>query len=483
MAMPGTPSPDDSGTVPPPAPAPRVLTAITRDELDNLLSGFQASLERQLDAREAAGAIPGSSMPMTPGGLYALAESIMQSPQWMSWQQRGIPNLKSNESLGDAGIRIPSLLFGGQLSAIGLPEVGDLVQPFRRPDIVSPSAVITGLLDDIPCVGLGGINKYEYIREHVESQFSYLKTKLATNVVADAGAVLTFVSVDGVMVGTAFRVFAAGGMQTTPKVQSIDAATKVVTFESNITFGALVDDVVAGTYFGAIGESAEKPEGFYKLEDVSLTTKTFPILYPVTQQAMDVVSLLLQLLETRMRLSARINAEWHMIYGNGGSAQCHGFFTETGAQTHLWSDGEVGDNKLDCIRRAISKVRPRGNIQISMNPDDWDEFALLKDSQGRYIHTSTAQGPVRVVDEPNDRRIGSNRVRLLDTLVKGDFLVANHFFASGFLDQERSRFAVGWVNDQFKRNERTLLYEDNYEHAIFDLKAYCTGQFDGAPVA
>lgn len=483
--------PATSEDAPQPASGGELTTRVQlgADELDQLLAGFEARLGARMEALEAGRAIPGAGVRQVMQSaplLNELRQVIEQSPQWQSWRDLGIPNLKVSDGLERHGIQIPSLLrmnFGAQAlaDAIGAGDIGDWATPFRRPGVIQEPPLITGLLDDIPYQGLDGSPKYEFLQEKANSRYAYLSTTLAADIVADAGATATFAEVEGFMIGTTQKIFTSAGMQITPKIQSINETTKVVTYESNLTFDASTGDRVNSTYFGAIGESGSKPHGYLAIELVTLTLQTFPIAMAVTQQQIDAISILLSFLQGRMRLGARYNATWHMLYGSGSTGQCHGFFNETGVQTHNWSDGETGDKMLDAIIRGAAKVRPLAGRQVTLNPNDWNAIGLEKDGEGRYVHTSANQGPVRIIDGPNGQWIGNMRVRLEDVMQEGDYLVANHMFASAHVDQERSRFAIGWVNDQFIKNERTALYEDSYEHAIFSLSAYCTGQFDNAP--
>jgi len=121
----------------------------------------------------------------------------------------------------------------------------------------------------------------------------------------------------------------------------------------------------------------------------------------------------------------------------------------------------AGDTIVDIVRRGITDVRVAGYSPngVLMHPYDWENVVLLKATDLQYIWS--------VVTEGNVSRLWS--IPVVETEACQDFtgaetearnlLVGDFTRGATLWDRMQSTISVGWQNDQFVRNMRTILAE------------------------
>ena len=120
-----------------------------------------------------------------------------------------------------------------------------------------------------------------------------------------------------------------------------------------------------------------------------------------------------------------------------------------------------GDTLIDIARRGITDVRRAGYEPngIVVDPLDWEAIVLEKGSDNRYVWV--------VVTEGSTQRLWA--VPVIETVAMSDFqgvsteernlLVGDFRRGATLWDRQTSSVSVGWINDQFIRNQRTILAE------------------------
>ncbi len=115
---------------------------------------------------------------------------------------------------------------------------------------------------------------------------------------------------------------------------------------------------------------------------------------PVPNQALDDAKQLRGYIDNRLIYGLKQEDERQILYGDGTSPNLQGILTDPDRQQYNWSDGQVGDTKIDALRRAITIARMTGFpvTGVVINPSDWEEIELLKGSDGHYIWVQVTEG-------------------------------------------------------------------------------------------
>jgi HK97 family phage major capsid protein len=139
---------------------------------------------------------------------------------------------------------------------------------------------------------------------------------------------------------------------------------------------------------------------------------------------------------------------------------------------------EGGDTLIDTFRRMITDVRIAGyepNAGV-VHPLDWEEIILEKGSDNRYIWVIVTDGNVqRLWGVPVIETIAVEGFEG-DTVEQRNMVVGDWRRGATLWDREQSSIQVGWINDQFIKNQRTILAELRAAFAVRRPKAFVKHQ-------
>lgn len=147
------------------------------------------------------------------------------------------------------------------------------------------------------------------------------------------------------------------------------------------------------------------------------------------------------------------------MYGAGSGQDFAGIFNDSDVVAQA---GITGDSLIDKIRRAMGYIRRNGFSPnaVVLDPIDATELAIKKGSDGHYLyHVFPAQdGSLRVwglqIVESN-----SMTETALASEPERNVLVGDFNRGATLWNRQALALAVGYVNDQFKKNERTIRAE------------------------
>lgn len=207
-----------------------------------------------------------------------------------------------------------------------------------------------------------------------------------------------------------------------------------------------------------VAHSAAKPEAAMSMDAVTEAVRTVAVWLPVEEQQLSDYPALSGLINGELLYDVDKHIEELVMYGDGTGQDFTGVLRDPAV---LPSRTVVGDTLIDVARRSITDVRRAGYEPnaIMVDPLDWEDIVLAKGSDNRYVWV--------VVTEGATQRLWA--VPAIETVAMEDFagnaveernmLVGDFARGATLWDRQRSQISVGWVNDQFIRNQRTILAE------------------------
>lgn len=204
----------------------------------------------------------------------------------------------------------------------------------------------------------------------------------------------------------------------------------------------------------------------YAAETVNV--ETIAVLSKVTEQDVDDAPRLVSAINGEMRLDIKVVEENQLLWGTGTNGQIKGLF-HADYNIPEFDRAVAGDTAIDLIRRMrtdLRKVRVQPNF-VTIDPIDWEEIELAKGTDTHYLWglISDLRGPriwsLRVVESDAMTR---------DTVGTGDgerrILMGDGIRGATVYDRHDVRFAIGFVDDDFARNLRTLRAEERLALAV-----------------
>jgi HK97 family phage major capsid protein len=150
-------------------------------------------------------------------------------------------------------------------------------------------------------------------------------------------------------------------------VPTVNTELQIVKWMEQVTFTNNVSQ---------IAEGGQKPESALDWDEKTVQLRKLAHWIPVTEEQVDDVPSLMNLIENDMSLMLRLQEETQLLYGNGSGENLTGFLTHANLQTQAFST-----NNADTVLKAITKVNYTGFANVTgiiMNPANWETIRLLK---------------------------------------------------------------------------------------------------------
>ena len=211
-------------------------------------------------------------------------------------------------------------------------------------------------------------------------------------------------------------------------------------------------------------ESGLKGESALALTEQTSAVRKIATWLPVTDEALEDVPMVESYIDTRLRQFVKIRENLQLLRGDGSPPSLRGILNTVNVQTQAKSS----DPTPDAVYKAMTKVRVNSFFEPTagvFHPNDWQDVRLLRTTDGIYIWGSPADaGPERIW--------GINVLQTSQMLENTGLVGA---FRAGAQIFRRSDLAlsVGWINEQFTHNQRTILVEERLALVVFRPSAFC----------
>lgn len=186
------------------------------------------------------------------------------------------------------------------------------------------------------------------------------------------------------------------------------------------------------------------------------------------------------IIDNELLYGLRLEEDDQILNGDGTGENLEGILTNTDIQSYSWSSGAsspVSDTKADAVRRAatlsfLAYYEPSG---VVLNPNDWEDIELNKDSNGQYLMAVSIQ-------QGGEARLW--RMPVVDTpaIAEGTALVGSFGQGAQIYDRETANIRISEQHeDFFVRNAIVILAEQRLALAVKRPESFVEVTFDAAP--
>lgn len=206
--------------------------------------------------------------------------------------------------------------------------------------------------------------------------------------------------------------------------------------------------------------------------DITFTLANAPVVtiahfILASRQVLDDAPMLASYINGRLIYGLKLEEEDEILNADGTVGQLDGLLHQATA----FSRSQAG-TKLDWLRRSITQLQlsEYDAEVIILNPGDWEEIELTKDTQGRYIiaNPQSMVGP----------QIWGLPVIATNSMPATQFLTANMTQAAQIWDRMQAAVELSREDgDNFKKNMVTLLAEERLALTVYRPTALIKGTF------
>lgn len=220
----------------------------------------------------------------------------------------------------------------------------------------------------------------------------------------------------------------------------------------------------------SVAEGARRAQSDLKFELVMAPVRTIAHFFKASRQVLDDIPLLQSYIDGRARYGLKYAEEAKLLGGDGVGQNILGLIPQATAFNEALR--KLTDTPIDLLRRAIlqcriAEYRPSA---IVLNPMEWADIELQKDSTGQYVWVNVGTGA-----EPKMWRLP-----VIDTnaMPEGHFMVGAFNMAAQVFDREEANVEVSTEDgDNFKEGMVTIRAEERLALAVHRPQSFVYGSF------
>jgi HK97 family phage major capsid protein len=210
-------------------------------------------------------------------------------------------------------------------------------------------------------------------------------------------------------------------------------------------------------------ESGSKPESTLAFTEKTSAVRKIATSLPITDESLEDIPFIESYLDSRLSLFVRIREDLALIAGDGTPPNLRGILNTAGIN----SQARGADASQDAIFKAGTLVQTTSYLAptgVIVNPTNWQTIRLMTGSTGVYLFGPPSQtGDSTLWGWDVVRTTGMT----LNSAIVGAFQTAAEIFRRTELSLQ-----IGWVNDQFLKNQRTVLVEERLALVVFRPKGF-----------
>lgn len=215
------------------------------------------------------------------------------------------------------------------------------------------------------------------------------------------------------------------------------------------------------------GENQTKNESniTFDLQNAAVATIAHFIL--ASTQVLDDAPMLESYINTRLLYGLALEEEEEILLGDGSAGTLNGLMNQATAFNR-----STAGTKIDILRRAITQLQLSEFEAefIVLNPVDWEDIELTKDSEGRYILAK----PESMLAP----RLWGLPVIATNTMPQGQYMVANGSMAAQIWDRQDANVQLSTEDsDNFRKNMVTIRAEERIALTVYRPTALIKGVF------
>lgn len=223
-----------------------------------------------------------------------------------------------------------------------------------------------------------------------------------------------------------------------------------------------------------VAEGAAKPQSDLSFDLVTTTVKTIAHWFRASKQVLADIPLLQSYINGRAIYGLKYVEENQILAGDGTGQNLLGILPQATAFNETLR--ATGDTAIDILRRAILQVRiaEYRATGIVLNPVDWANMELQKDTTGAYIWVNVQDGGAQRMW----------RLPVIDTnaMPAGEFLVGAFDMGAQVFDREDAAVEVSTEDaDNFTKNMVTIRAEERLALAVYRPESFVHGEFVATP--
>lgn len=210
-------------------------------------------------------------------------------------------------------------------------------------------------------------------------------------------------------------------------------------------------------------ESGTKPEAALAFTERTSNVRKIAVTLPVTDESLEDIPFIESYLDGRLSFFIVQREDSQLLVGSGSGSNLRGIVNVSGINTQAAGT----DANQDAILKGIVLAETTGFFQVDavvMNPANWQTMRLAKDDVGNYLF-----GPPNL---PGADQVFGYRIVRTTAMTSGTAVAGAWRAGAGVYRRSDLAMQVGWINDQFVKNQRTILVEERLALVCFRPSAF-----------
>ena len=231
-----------------------------------------------------------------------------------------------------------------------------------------------------------------------------------------------------------------------------------------------VSFVAEATGSARTGTDGVKPESMLTYQNVTAYVRTASTWLPVTNRMLADAPFIRGVIDTQLLDGVREEISRQVLVGDGSGENLTGILNTANVQT--FARGAF--NEVDALFHARTLIRTGSKLAptaVVMNPVDYEQVRLLRENAASATLGQYLMAPPNTLGVPTvfglpiveDENIPVNTV-----------LVGAWAQGATIADREQASIRVGLVNEQFIRNQQTILAEARLTLIVWRPAAFCS---------